>query len=300
MNVWALNYRAHAQFVEPARSKSQLWRFVLGLILVAAIFVALSRAFLDGFFRLIGSGGYDLVVGADGIGQTASGMIALLVQLGLLTVAAGLVCIMVHARGPVTLIGPPRTARKQFLAVSVAMLTLLAALMVLPPYGYDEPLKLNMNVGRWIALLPLSLVAVLIQVSAEEVFFRGYMQQQLAARFRSPFVWLFVPALFFGIGHYWPGSGSNAQVIAIWATVFGLLMADLTARAGTLGPAIAVHFFNNASAMVLVSTPDHMSGLALFVLPFGVADEARMAAWLPVDFGLMLVSWLVARLAIRA
>ena len=89
-------------------------------------------------------------------------------------------------------------------------------------------------------------------------------------------------------------------MIALWAVMFGILMADLTARAGTLGPAIAVHFFNNVSAMVLVATPDQMSGLALYVLPFGVADEAQMAEWLPVDFAYMFVSWLAARFAIRA
>jgi hypothetical protein len=52
--------------------------------------------------------------------------------------------------------------------------------------------------------------------------------------------------------------------------------------------------------MVLVATPDQMSGLALYVLPFGVADEAQMAEWLPVDFAYMFVSWLAARFAIRA
>jgi membrane protease YdiL (CAAX protease family) len=114
-------------------------------------------------------------------------------------------------------------------------------------------------------------------------------------------VWMFVPAALFGIAHYLPDSaGSNAWTIVAWATMFGVLMADLTARSGTLGPAIAVHFVNNLSAMVLTSVPDDMSGLALYVLPFGLSDEAQMAAWLPVDFGFMLVSWLVARLAIRA
>ena len=174
--------------------------------------------------------------------------------------------------------------------------------LVLPPYGYGAPMLRNMDVGRWLLLLPIALVAVLVQSGAEEVFFRGYIQQQLAARFKSPLVWMLAPsAALFGIAHYLPDSaGSNAWTIVAWATMFGVLMADLTARSGTLGPAIAVHFVNNLSAMVLTSVPDEMSGLALYVLPFGLSDEAQMAAWLPVDFGFMLVSWLVARLAIRA
>ena len=76
-------------------------------------------------------------------------------------------------------------------------------------------------------------------------------------------------------------------------------MADLTARAGTLGPAIAVHFVNNVTAILIVSMPDNLSGLALYLSPFSLADTEAVRAWLPVDFGFMLVSWLTARLAIR-
>ena len=76
-------------------------------------------------------------------------------------------------------------------------------------------------------------------------------------------------------------------------------LADLTARAGTLGPAIAVHFVNNASPFLLVSLPDDLSGLSLYLGSFSMGDEAMMRAWLPVDFAFMIVSWLTARLAIR-
>ncbi|MEO1363377.1 MAG: CPBP family intramembrane glutamate endopeptidase, partial [Pseudomonadota bacterium] len=75
--------------------------------------------------------------------------------------------------------------------------------------------------------------------------------------------------------------------------------ADLTARSGTLGPAIAVHFFNNVQAILLASPRGEMSGLALFVMPFGMGDEAQMAALMPVDLGWMIVAWLAARLALR-
>ena len=71
----------------------------------------------------------------------------------------------------------------------------------------------------------------------------------------------------------------------------------VTARAGTLGPAIAVHFFNNVVAIVIVSMPDSLSGLSLFLSPFSMTDAEEVRAWLPVDFAMMVVSWLAARLA---
>ena len=89
------------------------------------------------------------------------------------------------------------------------------------------------------------------------------------------------------------------MLIALWAGMFGLLMADLTARAGTLGPAIAVHLANNASALLLVSLPDSLNGLALYVTPIPMSDTELLRIWMPVDFAMFIVFWLAARLAIR-
>lgn len=301
MRVLSFDYRPHARFIEPATGSPQIWRLILGIILAAGIFLALSQLVFGTLFGLMEPETVRAIMADGQTGQTATGMLIILFQLGLLSVTAALVVIMVHKRSPVSLIGVPGLAGRQFTIVLFAMILLTAALWMLPPYDFNEPLTRNMGFGRWFALLPIALLAVLIQTSAEEIFFRGYIQQQLAARFRSPLIWMLAPAALFGVGHYMPASaGSNAWVIALWATMFGILMADLTARSGTLGPAMAVHFANNVSAMVLTATPDEMSGLALYVLPFGIGDEAQMAAWLPVDFAFMLVSWLTARLAIRA
>lgn len=301
MSVWFFDYRPHAGFVAPARAAAQIWRLCLGVVLVAAFFLALGQLIFGSLFRVLAPETVRAILAEGQTGQTAGGMLILLFQLGLLAVSAGLVVVVVHKRSPMTLIGAPSRALRQFVVVTIAMIALTAVIWVLPPYDYGEPLQRNMEFGRWFLLLPIALFAVLVQSGAEEVLFRGYLQQQMAARFKSPLIWMVVPSALFGILHYMPQSaGSNAWTIVLWATMFGVLMADLTARSGTLGPAMAVHFVNNVSAMVLTSVPDEMSGLALYVLPFGMGDEAMMAAWLPVDFGFMLVSWLVARLAIRA
>ena len=94
-------------------------------------------------------------------------------------------------------------------------------------------------------------------------------------------------------------AGENAAIIALWAAIFGLLTADLTARAGTLGPAIAMHMFNNVMAILLVSVPDTLSGLSLAVLPASMSDPGALQSWLMLDFAMMIVSWLAARLALR-
>ncbi|WP_295512104.1 CPBP family intramembrane glutamic endopeptidase [uncultured Sulfitobacter sp.] len=292
-------YAAHRDFIAPAVPTAALWRVFVGFLAASAVYLLLNNLFFTLVFNLLGSqdGSFydDLLTG-----KTPVAMFILLGSFGLMTVGVVLVARLLHKRSLSSLIGPMSLAVPQF-GMVVRMLVIVGAItFVLPPWGFGEDNVSNMPLGKWVLLLPLSLVAVFIQVSAEEIVFRGYVQQQLAARFKSPLVWMVLPSVLFALGHYLPEeAGENAVTIALWAAVFGILMADLTARAGSLGPAIAVHFCNNVTAILITSLPDNLSGLALYVTPFGMEDTEALRAWLPVDFALMFVSWLAARLAIR-
>ena len=203
----------------------------------------------------------------------------------------------VHNRRFTPLLGP--NVLFHFRRVLLALVVLNLALVVLPPWDLLADTVPGLDASRWVALLPISLLAVLVQVSAEELLFRGYLQQQLAARVRSPLVWMGVPSLLFAVAHYDAAMGSNAWLIVIWAAMFACLMADITARTGSLGAAIAIHFVNNTLGILLISPPDYLSGLALYTYTFAMTDEAVVRSLLPIDFALMIVSWLAARLALR-
>lgn len=293
------SYRAHAGFVAPALAYPQLWRLMLGLVVAATAYLTMNQIYFSTIYSLFGTSAQSLHLQLTA-GSTPLAMFLLLISLGFLVPATGLAARMLHRRPLRSVLGPLPLLWQQFVRVFAILVLLNLAVMILPPWDMGGDLTRNMSFGRWMALLPFSVLAVLVQVSAEEVLFRGYLQQQLAARFRSPLIWMGLPTLLFAAGHYQPElMGSNAVLLAVWAGVFGLLMADLTARAGSLGPAIAVHLANNLVAIVLVSVPDQLSGLALFLAPFEIADEAAVRAWLPVDFAMMLVAWLAARLALR-
>ncbi|QLL41205.1 CPBP family intramembrane glutamic endopeptidase [Sulfitobacter pontiacus] len=292
-------YAAHKAFVAPAIPSAALWRLILGFLAATAIYLLLNNLMFTTLFNLMGpraDGFYDSLLS----GKTPMAMFLLLGSFGLMIVGVAVVTRVVHKRPVRGLIGPSGLVVPQFWAVLKMLVLLGAVTYLLPPWNLGAPYVPNLALGTWLMLLPFSLLGVLVQVSAEEIVFRGYVQQQLAARFNSPLVWMVLPAVIFALGHYLPDqAGENALVIALWAGVFGMLMADLTARAGSLGPAIAVHFCNNVAAIVITSLPDDLSGLALYLTPFGMDDVDALRAWLPVDFALMLVSWLAARLAIR-
>ncbi|WP_300032802.1 type II CAAX endopeptidase family protein [uncultured Roseobacter sp.] len=293
------DYRAHDALIEPVRKTAQLWRLVMGLILVAGVYLLCNQMFFQFLGTILGPGAIEFFVGLNA-GVSPVSMLVLLMTFGFMIFGVAIAVRVAHSRGITSVFGDIRQTRRQFTDVLIVLLILNVALVILPPWGMGGTLEPNLNPATWALLLPLSVGAVLIQVSAEEVLFRGYIQQQLAARFRTRLIWLAVPSLLFGLGHYMPlEAGPNAWLIALWAVIFGLLMADLTARSGTLGPAIAVHFVNNIAAILFVSLPDGLSGLSLYVTPFSMADTDTLRAWLPVDFALMFVSWLGARLALR-
>lgn len=292
-------YDAHHAFVAPARRHAALWRFVLGIVLAALGFVVLNQVFFNTVYGIAGEARF-VLYDALLTGSSPGAMYLLLFSFGFMIVSLGIVLPVVHRRSVLTLLGPLALCWRDFRRVCVMLILLTVLIACLPPWDMGDAYIPHLPLGTWVLLLPLSLLAVLVQVSAEEIVFRGYIQQQLAARFRSPLIWMVVPSVLFAFGHYLPDTaGENAVLIAVWAGVFGILMADLTARSGSLGPAIAVHFVNNLAAILLVSLPDNMSGLSLYLAPFGMADSAAMRAWLPVDFAMMTVSWLAARLAIR-
>lgn len=292
------DYSAHTQHTAAATPRSEIWRTIAGFVGMIALYVLLAVFFQQALSELTRNRpafGEELATGS-----TPLAMYVLLGSFGLISASVFIVVRLLHKRAAHSVLGPLSLAVPQFFRVFGMLVVLGLVLLVLPPYGYGGPAIPNMAVGLWAVLLPLSLVAVFIQISAEEVFFRGYLQQQLGARFKSPLMWMVLPSVVFAFGHYQPSeAGQNAVMIAVWAGIFGLLMADLTARSGSLGPALAVHFFNNILALLVTSLPDGLGGLALWHTPFRMDDTADFQAWLAVDFALMFVAWLAARLALR-
>lgn len=295
------SYRAyipHEILVGPARARAELWRVFAGCGMIFATAMLLSALASFVLWFIVQPDGQEAAETA--MGQTPLSLLFLLGGFIFLTLGTAVTVRLLHDRSLLSVLGAPRAVVRDFLAVFRALVVLAIVVALLPPYDLGVPLTPNLPVGAWLLLLPFSVLALLVQTSAEEIVFRGYLQQQLAARFSSPWVWICVPAALFAFGHYLPAeAGNNAIFVACWAGLFGILMADLTARAGNLGPAIAVHFANNLSAIVFISLPDGLSGLSLYTIDIALSDADALVTWLPIDFGMMILMWLTARLVIR-
>ena len=59
------------------------------------------------------------------------------------------------------------------------------------------------------------------------------------------------------------------------------------------------HFANNLSALLLVGLAGNLDGLALWRLTLDLSAPGVLGPALAVDFAVMIVSWLLARLVLR-
>ncbi|MCU0911413.1 MAG: CPBP family intramembrane metalloprotease [Rhodobacteraceae bacterium] len=290
-----MGYERHEEMVAPARDGAELWRTVLGFAIIAAVYIfglvqfAALLASVDSARSL-----YDQFVYAD----TPLGVLLNLGSFVFMALGPILVCRFLHARPWQTLVGPSGQATWDFLLAvrAVAILTAVLWLLLPAPYALDRGLE----AGLWVMLLPLTLPALFLQIAAEEILFRGYLQSQLAARFRSPLVWMILPSALFAAGHYVPDAyGGNAYLVVVFTFAFGVAAADLTARTGSLGAAMGLHFANNVVAVAIISFPGDFSGLALYLLPFGPDDPAVAGPIILTELAVLGVSWLAIRVALR-
>lgn len=233
-------------------------------------------------------------------GDTPFGVLANLYVFGLAVIALSIALRQIHARDLLSIVGNIALAKTQFGRVCLYLVGLHVFLLFLLPSHPDAVPAPHIKLSEWLILLPLALPAVLVQTGTEELIFRGYLQSQLAARYTRGIVWIAIPSVLFGFLHYDTGAmGSNALLVMLWATAFGIAAADLTARSGTLGPAIALHFTNNVAAILLASPEGNFDGLALYTYPFSLDDADAVWIWAPVDIMVLFLSWLAARIAIR-
>ena len=274
-------------YVAPARPRAALWQTALGLCLIGLFYSAFLVLFIQMTRRFWTPGG------------AAGSMSTLVLLMSFAGMGLGVMVVtrQLHKRAIATLFGPAATVIRDFILAAFAVGAVFVLTLLFWAIEYDA--TPNLPLSAWLLVLPFGLIGIAVQTGAEELVFRGYLQQQLAARFRSPLIWMILPSLLFGSLHYDPeNSGPNLWWIVIATGLFGLVAADLTARTGSLGAAWGLHFANNVAALLLLSTNGALSGMALFVTPYAVSDP-MVARVLQTEIAALLVTWLLARLLLR-
>lgn len=279
-------------YIAEARPYPELWRLGLGFVLILLMQAGFIALMIMAALPVVGGAGLmgwlaDLAV-PDSPGDVLF-LLAGFIGMGGAVLIVAPAC---HYRSPGSLMGPAREVLRGFWAAVIRLLPVYAGVFVLS--GLITPPEPNLPLARWLALLPLALPLVLIQTSAEELLFRGYLMQQLAARFAARAVWMGLPAVIFTLLHAAPGAGwVGGALLMVPILAFALAAADLTVRSGNLGLAMGWHFINNCSALLLVSIKGTITGLALYTTPYGVNEGALSALAIAAN---LLAIWLMWRL----
>ena len=292
-------YRAHDAYIAPARRRAEVWRLLPGSLVVLAFYM--GPLILLSVYLGLAYGPLIADQVAQGViaGATPGAMLTVLYSFGGLALGAMAAVRLVHGRRAGTLLGPdPRATWRDFVTVA---LPLLGFQLFLGALALSDPAVMpGLTWWSFLGYMPFALPGILVQCAAEELVFRGYLQQQLAARVRNPLVWMGLPSALFAFGHYLPDEfGAGALMIVLWAFVFGCLAADLTARTGSIGAAVAFHMASNVSAMLIVGLAGNLDGLALWTIAVDFDSGDQFAVLLAADFLIMLCAWLIARIALR-
>lgn len=275
-------------YVELARNGGNgSWRILAGLVVVAIVWISVGIAIaLAGAALFVARRG-DRADSVDAILATFDyqafaadplGSGTLLLSFAGIWAGAWIVMRVFHGRSIRDLFGVERRlVWPDFLRAS--LVTFIVGLMAIPFVLIVDPTlqRGDISLSGWIvAALPLMLCCF-VQTSAEEILFRGYLHQTLAARYVTPAIWLGLPTLLFTLLH-WEGEASSAMNLSVLATigVFALSMSYLLIKTGNLAAAMGAHFGNNLGAFLIFSSQPEFSGGVLFI-----GRSIREPGWTP-------------------
>jgi len=274
-----------ASFVAYARPTNEVWRLATGLVLCLFIYITLLLGLDSVVSGISGAPAFSEPV------TTPWAMIYLLFTFVGMALGPILVVVLLHNRTPGSLLGHRGGVFADFLVAAGTMLAVQFVFALV--YGTQVDVSRGLAFDTWLLFLPLALPALAIQTGAEELLFRGYLLQQVAARFRSPWVWGLGPALLFGLLHY----DSALEPTQIWMiiaaiVVFALLTTDLVTVTGSLGAAWGMHFALNFSSLLVLAPDTWLSGLALYRADI---PDAQFGWLILIDTTAMLLGWWLVR-----
>ncbi len=292
---------AFQRFVEPAQERSQIWRTILGFALVFAFFVLVTIIFSIGG-TLLG----EFIEPGLGLsymsqveeGRTIFATFAMLAMIATMIPGLWLVLRFLHKRPLRTLLGPTGTINWSLWRGAAAIILILAAIDATTTF-LTADLVQQMPLIKWLTWLAPALLLLFLQTSAEEMVFRGYLQQQLAARFKSRWIWWVLPSAIFGVAHFNPAQfGGNAWIVVAITTLMGLILADVTARFGSLSPAMGLHFANNLVVMLFMNSSGQLSGMSFYLYSVDM-QSAQMTSAMLISLTSMLVGYGIFMLIMR-
>ena len=272
------------RFIKPVKGSLQLWRLMASLIICIAIWVIFAKTIKILFFS-------HLENSALATGNSPAGMIYILSSfLGLMF--ALLLVAKLHNRSFKSFFGSCCGFINYFAYSFLYCVIYCSIFTVTITVITGNIVTQNLSVSNWSMYLIIALPLLFIQVTAEELFFRGYLVQQLATRYNSTLIWMVLPSIGFGLAHYDPQNYGKASLLIVGIlTVYGMVAIDLTRRTGNIAAAIGIHLSNNIFTILILGNTSKFSGLSLFIVPTFLENEENLKVILISEFLFIILVW---------
>ena len=272
------------RFIKPVKGSLQLWRLMASLIICIAIWVIFAKTIKILFFSHIENS-------ALATGNSPAGMIYILSSfLGLMF--ALLLVAKLHNRSFKSFFGSCCGFINYFAYSFLYCVIYCSIFTVTITMITGNIVAQNLSVSNWSMYLIIALPLLFIQVTAEELFFRGYLVQQLATRYNSTLIWMVLPSIGFGLAHYDPQNYGKASLLIVGIlTVYGMVAIDLTRRTGNIAAAIGIHLSNNIFTILILGNTSKFSGLSLFIVPTFLENEENLKVILISEFLFIILVW---------
>ncbi|NJL20585.1 MAG: CPBP family intramembrane metalloprotease, partial [Leptolyngbyaceae cyanobacterium SM1_3_5] len=234
-----------ATYVEAARwGKHRGWRYVLGLVIILFAWL------------VVGSGASVLVAFTLG-GQADPSVLGiveyyLFVMASFLFFLAGILLTvsLVHRRHPRTLVTAQE--RIDWHRVGHGFVAWFVPYCLIGGLGqylfYPDTFSFNSDLATFALFVPLALALTAIQITAEELFFRGYIVQGASLIWSNRVFLAIASAVIFTLPHLLNPeaiAGGWLTILSNYFLVPGLLWTVVSLIDGTTELAIGVHFANN-------------------------------------------------------
>lgn len=161
----------------------------------------------------------------------------------------------------------------------------------------QENYDFNFDLAKFLPYLLIAFTLIPIQTSAEEVFFRGWIQQRLENGRRSIWLVSLIGGALFAIPHLSNPEVNGQLFFAILGYgASGFMFAWVSMRDQSIGIALGAHAANNIMASLLVSSADSaLPSVSIWTTPAVDWFSAAILSIVTVP----LFIWLTARLGRR-
>ena len=255
-------------FIQVAqRGKNDAWRYFLGSALILFTFIfpgsLISVGLLIAYVKSDGNPETDLLPPANVVGVSPLTQY-IFFNLSFLLFLLGIYWAVrfLHGRSLLSLITPAARISWKRIGQGFSVFFMLKVIEMGMSYWLSpSDFTLNFQAREFFVFLGWVALLTPMQITAEELFFRGYLLQGIGSKL-GKWMCIFLPSLLFTALH-----GANTEVITQpnlegtlsllgYYFIVGAFLAWLTVKDKTIELALGVHAANNIATFVLVTSPN--------------------------------------------